>query len=269
MPLPLDLHRSRPSTGAGPDEDTPAFVEQCCIVVARCATTGGVAADSPSRTPSVEVKGALLQAAELLLERGGVAALSVRRMAIEAGVAPQGVYSRFGGKRGVLDALLARGFDELDATLGAVDDPDPLGALAGAALRYRSFAKTHPALYGLMFDRAVPGWQPSPAALARAAAPFGRLTGHVSTAMAAGALAGGDPAEVAQRLWSASHGVVSLELRGIGFVDDIDAHHERVVQTLLKGLSPARQQQSRSGPARAPRHGQLPETRKTRSPKGA
>lgn len=103
------------------------------------------------------------------------------------------------------------------------DDPDPLGALAGAAQRYRCFAKTHPDPYGLIFDRAIPGWQPFAAALAYAAASFGRLAGHVPKVMAAGALAGGDPAEVAQRLWSAFHGVVSLELRGIGFVDDIDA----------------------------------------------
>lgn len=214
--------------------------------------------DSSSRTPSIEVEGALLEGAERLLERGGVDALAVRRIAAEAGVAPMGVYNRFGGKHGVLDALLARGFDELDATLAAADDPDPLGALADAARRYRSFAKTHPALYGLMFDRAIPGWQPSPAALAHAAASFGRLAGHVSKAMAAGALAGGDPAEVAQQLWSASHGAVSLELRGIGFVDDIDAHHELLIHALLRGLSPARQRRPRSGPAHAPRHSQPP-----------
>lgn len=219
-----------------------------------------VRADQSSRTPSIEVQGALLEGAERLLERGGAEALSVRRMAAEAGVAPMGVYNRFGGKHGVLDALLARGFDELDAALAAGGDPDPLGALADAARRYRSFAKSRPALYGLMFDRAIPGWQPSPAALAHAAASFGRLAGHVSRAMAAGALADGDPAEVAQRLWSASHGAVSLELRGIGFVDGIDAHHELLVQTLLRGLAPARQRRSRSGPAHAPGHPQPPRT---------
>ncbi len=219
-----------------------------------------VRADPSGRTPSIEVEGALLEGAERLLERGGAEALSVRRMAAEAGVAPMGVYNRFGGKHGMLDALLARGFDELDAALAAGGDPDPLGALADATRRYRSFAKTHPALYGLMFDRAIPGWRPSPAALAHAAAPFGRLADHVSRAMAAGALADGDPAEVAQRLWSASHGAVSLELRGIGFVNDIDAHHELLAQTVLRGLSSARQRRPRSGPAHAPRHGQPPRT---------
>jgi AcrR family transcriptional regulator len=224
---------------------------------------------SSGRTPSLDVEGVLLEGAERLLERVGIGALSVRRMAAEAGVAPMGVYSRFGGKHGVLDALLAQGFDELDAALAAVNDPDPLGALADAARRYRAFAKTHPALYGLMFDRGIPGWQPSPAALAHSAASFGRLTGHVSNAMTAGALAASDPAEVAQRLWSASHGVVSLELRGIGFVDDIDAHHELVVQTMLTGLSSAGQRRSRSGWAPRPAPGQKSSIAQTKSAKGA
>ncbi len=189
-----------------------------------------------SRTPTLEVEGALLEGAERLLERNGVDGLTVRRMAAEASVAPMGVYSRFGGKHGVLDALLARGFDQLAAELDAVADQDPLGALAEAARRYRSFAKRHPALYGLMFDRAIPGWQPSPSALGHAGAPFGLLVRQVSLAMAAGALAGGDPVEVAQRLWSASHGVVSLELRGLGFVADVDAHYELLMQSLVTGL---------------------------------
>ena len=190
-----------------------------------------------SRTPALEVEGALLEGAERLLERHGAAGLTVRRMAAEAGVAPMGVYSRFGGKRGVLDALLARGFDQLAAALDAAEESDPLGALAGTARRYRSFAKEHPALYGLMFDRAIPGWQPSPGALGHAAASFGRLARRVSTAMATGALAEGDPDEVAQRLWSASHGVVSLELRGLGFIADIDTHYDLLIQSLLAGLA--------------------------------
>ncbi len=180
----------------------------------------------------------MLEGAERLLERHGVDGLTVRRMAAEASVAPMGVYSRFGGKHGVLDALLARGFDQLAAALDVVEDEDPLDALAEAARRYRSFAKRHPALYGLMFDRAIPGWQPSPSALGHAGAPFKLLVRHVSLAIAAGALAEGDPVEVAQRVWSASHGVVSLELRGLGFIADIDTHYELLIQSLLTGLVP-------------------------------
>lgn len=222
-----------------------------------------------SRTPALEVEGALLEGAERLLDRHGVDGLTVRRMAAEASVAPMSVYSRFGGKHGVLDALLARGFDQLAAALDAVEGQDPLDALAEAARRYRSFAKRHPALYGLMFDRAIPGWQPPPSALGHAGAPFGLLVRHVSLAMAAGALAEGDPVEVAQRVWSASHGVVSLELRGLGFVDDIDTHYELLIQSLLTGLvRPLRR--PTPGAASPPRPRTRPSRiRKTKPSKGA
>src|SRR5260370_13179898 len=131
-------------------------------------------------------------------------------MAAEAGVAAMGVYNRFGGKAGVLDALTARGFDQLAAILDAIEETEPLEALAEAARRYRRFAKEHPSLYGLMFDRAIPGWQPSPKAVSHAAESFSRLVGYVARAMAARAIAPADAPEIAQRLWSASHRAAPL-----------------------------------------------------------
>jgi AcrR family transcriptional regulator len=193
-----------------------------------------------TRTPSADVEQALLAAAERLLEAEGVDALSVRRIAAEAGVAPMGVYNRFGGKDGVLNALLVRGFDDLDGALTDIEESDPLRVLATTGRRYRGFAKAHPAMYALMFDRGVPGWEPSPEALEHSAASFGRVVTYVRQAMATGAIIQDDDVEVAQRLWSACHGAVSLELRGLGFVEDLDAHHERLIDTMLAGLSAPR-----------------------------
>ena len=56
-------------------------------------------------------------------------------------------------------------------------------------------------------------------------------------AMAAGVLAEGPPAEIAHLIWANHHGWVSLELTGIGFVEDQDAGYERACLTLLRGLS--------------------------------
>src|SRR5215213_5805048 len=60
-----------------------------------------------------ETREALLAAAHDLLAREGAAALTVRRIAAAAGVSTMNVYSRFGGKDGVLDALLIEGFEKL------------------------------------------------------------------------------------------------------------------------------------------------------------
>ena len=189
-----------------------------------------------TRTPSNEVEAAVVDAAERLLEAEGPTALTVRRIAAEAGVAPMGVYNHLGGKDGVVDALFIRGFDRLRDEFDHVGTDDPLEDLSEAGRRYRRLALAHPASYAVMFDRAVPDYVPSEDAKAHAAASFGRLVRLVQRAMDAGVIAAADPTEVAQRVWSACHGQVSLEMRGMGFVDDVDAHHEALLATLQRGL---------------------------------
>src|ERR1700722_1777590 len=92
------------------------------------------------RTPSARIERELLSAAEAILIRKGPGGLTVRSVAVEAGSAPMGVYSRLGGKRGLVDALLMRGFDRLRATVEAGDEPDELDRLRACGLRYREFA---------------------------------------------------------------------------------------------------------------------------------
>ena len=62
------------------------------------------------RTPSADVERELLAAAEAVLVRDGPGGLTVRAVAAEAGIAPMGVYNRLGGKVGLVDALLIKGF---------------------------------------------------------------------------------------------------------------------------------------------------------------
>ena len=127
-----------------------------------------------TRTPSNEVEAAVVDAAERLLEAEGPTALTVRRIAAEAGVAPMGVYNHLGGKDGVVDELFIRGFDRLRDEFDHVGTDDPLEDLSEAGRRYRRLALAHPAHYAVMFDRAVPDYVPSEDAKAHAAASFGR-----------------------------------------------------------------------------------------------
>ena len=54
----------------------------------------------------------------------------------------------------------------------------------------------------------------------------------------AGVIADSSPAETAQLIWASIHGWVSLELLGIGFVEDQAAGYDRVCTSLLRGLRP-------------------------------
>jgi len=192
-----------------------------------------------TRTPSAGMEAALLASAAEILETEGPDGLSVRRIAAAAHVAPMGVYNHFDSKFGIVEALYIDGFERLRDALAAIaDNPDPSEALREGGRRYRALALAHPMVYQVMFLRAVPGFEPSNHALEIAASAFGGLVTAVQRAMAAGVIAEASPTDTAQVIWAGIHGWVSLELLGMGFVEDQDAGFDRVCTSLLRGLRP-------------------------------
>ena len=104
----------------------------------------------------------LLASAVEILEAEGPEALSVRRIAAAAGVAPMGVYNHFDSKNGIIEALFIQGFERLrEALTNIADIADPYEALREAGRRYRALAQAHPMVYQLMFLRTLPGYEPS------------------------------------------------------------------------------------------------------------
>jgi AcrR family transcriptional regulator len=195
--------------------------------------------DRRTRTPSADIRAAILDAAADLLEKEGPDALSVRRIAAAAGVAPMGVYNHFESKAGIVEALFVQGFERLAEALDTIADiEDPYEALREGGRRYRALGLAQPMVYQVMFLRAVRGFEPSEQALEVAAGAFNSLVAAVRRAMAAGVLAEAPPEETAQLIWSSHHGWVSLELMGIGFVEDWEAAFERLCATMLRGLRP-------------------------------
>lgn len=101
---------------------------------------------------------ALLAAAEGLVAEGGLAALQLRAVAQIAGTTTRAVYSVFGSKDGLLDALAARAFELLDDALDRLprtDDPaDDL--IVFATKLYRPFVLEHPTLFRIAFQRIIP-----------------------------------------------------------------------------------------------------------------
>ncbi len=189
------------------------------------------------RTKSVDVSSALLVAAEEILATAGVDGLTIRAVASRAGVAPMGVYSRFSNKDGLIDALFARGFQQLLDAMTAVPATGSVARLRAAGDAYRDFALAHPHVYRLMFS-GFPGDGPSAESEAIAAATFDRLVMHVSECMATGDIAEGDPVMMAQMIWNGVHGAVSLELAGVGFTEDPNATFQAMNIAMVRGLAP-------------------------------
>jgi AcrR family transcriptional regulator len=158
---------------------------------------------------------ALLDGASGLLVAEGPGALTMRRVAGAVGCSTTVLYTMFGGKEGLADALYREGFERLGSRLEAVPDGGhPLARLGELARAYRDNALAERAYYGVMFQRAIPRFEPSPASLAVAGASLEVLALAVRAAMDAGALRPGDPRAVTEVLWAAVHGAVSLELAG-------------------------------------------------------
>ena len=190
------------------------------------------------QTRSAEIEQAILAAAEQLLISGGPEALSVRRIAAAAHVAPMSVYNHFGSKNGVIDALFVASLERLRHALRSIDKiADPVEALLEGLYRYRRLALEHRAAYQIMFRWwAIPTFEPSPSASSAAKDAFSILVAAVERAMAESAIAKTDPTAVAQQLWAATHGWVSIETGGLTFVKDHDAGLEALLAVIIKGL---------------------------------
>ena len=203
------------------------------------ANTGAANTDAGrrSRTPSADVERELVSAAEAVLVRDGPGGVTVRAVAAQAGIAPMGVYNRLGGKEGLVDALLIIGFDRLRASVEVGQEPDMLDRLRSCAMRYREFALANRHFYAIMFEDAIPRGDFSQEVGEHATAAFGELVRTVEAAATAGRIEAADPFEVAQQVWSALHGAVALELKGLVLTPDAETTYRATVETLLRGLA--------------------------------
>lgn len=189
------------------------------------------------------VRAALLDVAMAQLEADGAHALSLRRIARTAGCSTMVLYTAFGGKPELLEALYREGFRRLGAAAAAPlegADPvatDPRTTLRVQLERYRAFAHAHAHLYELMFARTA-DFEPSPEARAGGWTSIAPLVATVRTCIDRGLARAGDPEAIAAQLWAAAHGVVSLELAGNLPPDDgLDESIYRSLAERLVGLA--------------------------------
>jgi AcrR family transcriptional regulator len=100
-------------------------------------------------------------AAEQLFETEGAAAVSVRKVAAAAGTTTRAVYTLFGSQEGLLfEALGVRTFNLLTEALSnhpETDDPVDDLVEMGIAV-FRTFVLEHPALFQIVFQRAISGF---------------------------------------------------------------------------------------------------------------
>jgi AcrR family transcriptional regulator len=114
-------------------------------------------------------RAAILEAAWGAVREEGLAALSLRDLARRSGITTPTVYAYFDSKNDIYDAMFGQAAQEFAAHMAApYDTTDPRAALATAVRRFVDFCTTEPARYQLLFQRTLPGFEPSPGSYAAA-----------------------------------------------------------------------------------------------------
>jgi len=156
-------------------------------------------------------RAALLAAAERIIDEEGPDAAGVRCVAEVVGTSTRAVYSVFGSKQGLLEALAIRFFEELHAAIDAVPlTDDPAADLVEAAMgAWRKTVITHPSLYRLVFLRIFPDLELGPEFGQVAYDAFGRMQALIER------VAPGPGVHERALAWHAlTEGLASMEVRG-------------------------------------------------------
>jgi len=161
--------------------------------------------------------GALLEAAERVLERDGLAGLTLRAVAREAGVSHAAPSHHFGDLTGLVSELAAVGYGKFNVAMTAAAASaggSPTEKAMARAKAYVGYAQAHPGMYGLMF-RAERLDMKRPSLHEAANAAFAGLAGAVGASrreqISEQALSL-DQAAAIVRAWSLLHGFTMLLL---------------------------------------------------------
>ncbi|MGN6473326.1 MAG: TetR/AcrR family transcriptional regulator [Mycobacteriales bacterium] len=126
---------------------------------------------------------AIVTAAWRLVERDGLAALSLRELAQEAGITTPTVYAYFDAKNAIYDAMFGQAAEHFADQMGAVDQSDDIRAdLIDATHRFAEYCVSNPARYQLLFQRTIPDFEPSAASYAHAVTALGRARDRLNRA---------------------------------------------------------------------------------------
>lgn len=111
----------------------------------------------------------ILDAAWDLARAHGLGALAMRELGARVGMRAQSLYAYFPSKFAIYDAMFAESNRELLRRVSVLAaSRDPIAGLRERARLFLAFCAEDPARYQLLFQRTIPGFEPSPEAYAPA-----------------------------------------------------------------------------------------------------
>jgi AcrR family transcriptional regulator len=169
------------------------------------------------REHDAETREQLLAVAAELSAREGWDAVSVRRVADEAGTSTRAVYSVFGSKQGLEEALHEAMFERLQELLDETPTTDdPRADLLELRRPYRQWATERPERYAAMMRFVGPRAAPrSPAGLDLARAAESQLRALIARCAEAGLIAEDDVDPLVLEWRAVGHGLAEFENHGV------------------------------------------------------
>ena len=125
----------------------------------------------------------ILDAAWDLVRTEGLAGLAMRDLARRVGMQAPSLYSYFVSKHAIYDAMFAQGvrvYLEQEALVASTGDP--LADLQAGVRFFVGFCTQDPVRYQLMFQRTIPGFEPSPETFALSIEGLQRLKARLAEA---------------------------------------------------------------------------------------
>jgi AcrR family transcriptional regulator len=105
---------------------------------------------------------AIVDAAWELVREEGLSGLSLRELAKRAGITTPTVYAYFESKHAIYDAMFDRAATEFaDRMTLPYDSENPRDVLASGVRRFVEFCTSDVARYQLLFQRTIPGFEPT------------------------------------------------------------------------------------------------------------
>ena len=158
----------------------------------------------------------LRAAAERIVAEEGLEALSVRAVADAARTTTRAVYSTFGSKDGLVDALAQTAFDFLYTEIEKLPETkDPVSDLVDMAIKvFRRLALEHPVLYRIAFQRVAPALRAGPDVTAARQRAFAQLQNKIRKLERGGLLGRVSLRDATVAIEAMMEGLANAELRG-------------------------------------------------------
>jgi AcrR family transcriptional regulator len=206
------------------------------------------------RLPATLRRAQIIDVAKQLFADGGLAAISMRALAAKLAITPAAIYQHFADKEAILVHIATAYFENFMVALNlAKAGPEaPLDKFQAAMKTAIEFGLAHPIEYRLVFmtpildgamaHRHRPG-QSEDIKISSGIEAFGTLIAAISELIDAGLIDPGDPDQLAENVWAACHGLISLLIThpSFPFTDQkrlIAGHVRIMVQGLGAKLPP-------------------------------